>query len=506
MQIVQMMVILLLKGGVKVSSILHLSKLLAHKEISSVELTKKYLSAINNINPSINAYINVTEEMALLQAQKADDMRKQLKGDAPLLLGIPMALKDNLAVRGFKTTCCSKTLENFKSTYTATAVQKLFNNGAILLGKTNMDEFAMGSYSNTGIFGATFNPYDTSKSAGGSSGGSAAAVSSKIAPYTLGTDTGGSVRQPASFCGVVGYKPTYGTVSRYGAVALASSFDQISPIASTVKDCAIVYDTIKGFDINDMTTIKQNYAPCLDKINGNVKGVKIGIATKMFENCSKDVVDSVYRAIETYRGLGAEIVDITIPTIELALPIYYIIGCAEISSNFARYDGIRYGYKTNKSYKDIDDMISKTRSEAFGDDVKRRIMLGIYFLSKNNFNEYYLKAIQLRNELTSDFENVFKQCDLIISPTTPTTALSFDFNPDNVVDKYKADICVVIANVCGLPAISLPCGTDSNGLPVGMQLIGPKNSDCMVLNAAFAFENTANLKLNPTLGGVTYDI
>jgi aspartyl-tRNA(Asn)/glutamyl-tRNA(Gln) amidotransferase subunit A len=500
------MVILSLKGGVKVSNILHLSNLLAHKKISSVELTKQYLSAIRKINPSINAYINITEETAIAQAKKADDLRDTLGGNAPVLLGIPMALKDNLAVRGLNTTCCSKALENFKSTYTATAVQKLFDSGAVLLGKTNMDEFAMGSYTNTGIYGATFNPYDTTKSSGGSSGGSAAAVASKIAAYTLGTDTAGSARQPASFCGVVGYKPTYGTVSRYGAIALASSFDQISPIANSVKDCAIIYDTIKGFDINDMTTIKQIYAPCLDKIDGNVKNVKIGIVNELFENCSKDITDSLHQAIEMYRKLGAEIVDVKVPHIEFALPVYYILGCAEISSNFGRYDGIRYGYKTTKPYKDVDDFIAKTRSESFGDDVKRRIMLGIYFLSQNNFNEYFLKAIQLRNELVSDFDEAFKQCDLILSPTTPTTATSFDYNPENVVDKYKADICVVMTNVCGLPAVSIPCGKDKLGLPIGMQLMGAKNSDCKVLNAAFAFETNSDLKLDPGLGGVTYDI
>lgn len=499
------MVSLLLKGGVKVSNILYLSKLLQNKEITSVELTQKYFEAIKQVNPSINAFVSLNEENAINQAKLADAKFLNNENVSPLC-GIPMSLKDNLAVENMNTTCCSKALQHFKSTYTATAVKNLFNNNAVLLGKNNMDEFAMGSACNSGIFGSALNPYDTTKSPGGSSGGSAAAVASGISVYSLGTDTAGSVRQPSSFCGVVGLKPTYGSVSRYGLLALASSFDQISPITSSIKDCAIIFDAIKGYDKNDMTSLKRDYNPTLPQITGNIKGTRIGISKKLFENCSESVSLALDNAVKTFKSLGAVFVDIELPHFDYALPVYYILGCAEISSNFGRFDGIRFGNKTDLPYKDIDDMIAKTRTQVFGDDVKRRIMLGIHFLSTNNYKNYFLKANKLRNEIVNDFNLAYQKCDFILSPTAPTTAFSIDYKPSNVVEKYKADSFVVSANICGFPALSLPCGKDSQGLPIGMQLMGPNFSEGILFNAGFAFERNTCIELSPSIGGIKYDI
>lgn len=486
------------------SRILHYSDLLRSKKISSLELTNIYLAGISKINDELNAYVKVYEDKAIEQAKKADKLFAS-KLNLPLIHGIPMALKDNLAVEGLNTTCCSKMLENFRSTYTATAVENLFNAGAVMLGKTNLDEFAMGSYCNTGIYGPSRNPYDLKKSPGGSSGGNASAVAGNIAPYTLGTDTGGSTRQPASYCGIVALKPTYGTVSRYGLLTLASSFDQIAPMTATVQDCAIVYDAISGYDSSDMMTFKHNYRPTFNSLTGDIKGLKIGISKDFFETSSNDTNESVMKAADFFISKGAELVDVKLPHIKYSLPIYYILGCAEISSNFGRFDGIRYGYKTEMNYKDIDEMITKTRTEALGKDIKRRIMLGIYFLSKQNYTEYFLKASMMRNELIADFTEAFQTCDLILSPTSPTSALPLDFTPETIVEKYYADSCVAPANLCGLPALALPSGLDKNGLPLGMQLMGPSFSEATLLNVGYSFEREAEFKLVPKTG-VQYDI
>lgn len=486
------------------SNILHYSNLLQSKKISSLELTNLYLDGIKKVNDKLNSYVKVYEDLAIEQAKRADE-KLASTSHLPLIHGIPMALKDNLAVEGLNTTCCSKMLENFKSTFTATAVNKLFASGAIMLGKTNLDEFAMGSYCNTGIYGPSRNPYDLFKSPGGSSGGNASAVAGGIAPYTLGTDTGGSTRQPASYCGIVALKPTYGTISRYGLLTLASSFDQIAPMTSSVQDCAIVYDSISGYDSNDMMTFKREYKPTFNSLTGDIKGLKIGISKDFFETSSKETNEAVMKAADFYVKKGAELVDVKLPHIKYSLPIYYILGCAEISSNFGRFDGIRYGYKTEMSYKDIDEMIAKTRTEALGKDIKRRIMLGIYFLSKQNYKEYFLKASMMRNELIADFTEAFQTCDLILSPTSPTSALPLDFTPETIVEKYYADSCVAPANLCGLPALALPSGIDTNGLPLGMQLMGPSFSEATLLNVGYAFEREADFKLVPKTG-VRYDI
>ena len=486
------------------SNILYYSTLLRTGKISSSELTKIYLERIEKLNPKLNAYIKILPEYAIAQAKKCDEILSKEEKVSPLT-GVPMALKDNLSVLGLNTTCCSKMLENFKSTFTATAVTKLFDKGAVMLGKTNLDEFAMGSYCNTGIYGPARNPYDLGKSPGGSSGGNASAVSAGIAPYTLGTDTGGSTRQPASYCGIVALKPTYGSVSRYGLLTLASSFDQIAPMTSTVTDCAIVYDAICGHDPEDMMTFKRNYEPTYPKLSGEIKGLRIGISDDFFATSSTETNDSVMKAVDFYVSKGAEIVKVKLPHIKYALPIYYILGCAEVSSNFGRFDGIRYGYKTSLPYKDVDDMITKTRTEGLGMDIKRRIMLGIYFLSKQNYKEYFQKASMMRNELIGDFSNAFNTCDLILSPTSPTSAVSLDFTPETIVEKYYADACVAPANLCGLPALALPCGLDKNGMPLGMQLMGPNFSEGTLFNAGYAFERECSPELNPTTG-VNYDI
>jgi aspartyl-tRNA(Asn)/glutamyl-tRNA(Gln) amidotransferase subunit A len=363
----------------------------------------------------------------------------------------------------------------------------------------------MGSYCNTGIFGPARNPYDLEKSPGGSSGGNASAVSAGIAPYTLGTDTGGSTRQPASYCGIVALKPTYGSVSRYGLLTLASSFDQIAPMTSTVTDCAIVYDAICGHDPDDMMTFKRKYEPTYSQLSGEVKRLRIGISDDFLSSSSEETIESVMKAVDFYVSKGAEIVKVKLPHIKYALPIYYILGCAEISSNFGRFDGIRYGYKTSLQYKDIDDMITKTRTEGLGKDIKRRIMLGIYFLSKQNYKEYFQKASMMRNELIRDFSNAFETCDLILSPTSPTSAVSLDFTPETIVEKYYADACVAPANLCGLPALALPCGIGQNGMPIGMQLMGPNFSEGTLLNAGYAFEKECKPELKPSIG-VNYDL
>lgn len=486
------------------SKILYYSKLLKDHKVSSFELTKMYLDGINKINNKLNAYIRILPEIALAQASKVDDLLRNNSKISPLA-GIPMALKDNLAVQGLNTTCCSKMLDNFKSTYTATAVEKLLSKGAILLGKTNLDEFAMGSYCNTGIYGPAKNPHDLNLSPGGSSGGSASAVASGIAPYSLGTDTGGSARQPASYCGIVALKPTFGTVSRYGLISLASSFDQIAPMTTSVLDCAIVYDAISGQDSHDMMSLKTTPQPTFDKITGDIKGMRIGISDDFFASSSKETNDSVMKAVDFYASKGAEIVKIQLPHIKYSLPTYLILACAEISSNFSRYDGIRYGHRTSQPYTDIEDMIAKTRTEGFGKDIKRRILLGLYFLGKENYKEYFQKASIMRNELIADFRESFQNCDLIISPTSLTSAVSLNFEPETIVEKYYADTCVSPANICGLPALALPCGKDSKGLPLSMQLMGPSFSEGALLNAGYSFEREAGFDLNPKTEA-SYDI
>ena len=467
------------------SKIKHLQKLLETKEITCVELTERYLQNIERQNKVINAYINVTAEEALETAKKVDERIAAREKLMPLE-GIPMSLKDNISTKGIETTCCSKMLQGYYPIYDATVWETLKNQNSVLLGKTNMDEFAMGSSCETSIFGVTLNPHNTDYVAGGSSGGAAASVKGNMAVYGIGSDTGGSIRQPASFCGLVGFKPTYGTVSRYGVVAYASSLDQVGPITDSVEDAAIIYDCLSSYDPKDSTSVGSKIST-RDKIKDGIKGMKIGIAQEFFEGISKDIKTSLEEAIKVYQDAGAQIIHFEMPKLNAVLPAYFIISCAEASSNLGRYDGIRYGYKTD-SYKDINEMICKNRSEGFGKEVQRRILLGTYALSSGRYDAYYKKAQNLRYSIIQDFKKIFESCDIILTPSVPVTAYKKGKALVDPIEIYMMDICTVPANIAGLPAISVPCGFDKNNMPIGMQLIGNSFEDYKVLNAAYQFE------------------
>lgn len=468
--------------------IAQLHRLLTSKELSCTELTRKYLEAIQKENSVLNAYVKVTPETALASAAKVDAKIAVGKALAPLE-GIPMTLKDNLSTNGIETTCCSKILQGYVPIYDAFVWGLLKKQNAVLLGKTNMDEFAMGSSCETSCFGGAKNPHNTKFVAGGSSGGAASAVSGSLAVYGLGSDTGGSIRQPASFCGVVGLKPTYGAVSRFGLIAYASSFDQIGPIASSVEDAALVYDAISSYDKMDSTCSGQK-EPAFPALGKDIRGKKIGIVKEYFDGVRPDVLEQLKKAVGVFRSLGAEIVEFAMPEIHYSLPVYYILACAEASSNLGRYDGIRYGYKT-EHYTDRNDMVCKTRSEGFGAEVKRRILLGTYVLSSGYYDAYYKKAQNLRGTIVRAFDTAFAKCDFILAPTVPMTAFPENYAAKDPVETYQTDICTVPANIAGLPAISVPCGFDKSGLPVGMQLLGPKFSEAGLLNLADQFEQTA---------------
>lgn len=476
-----------------------LSQMLANKEISSAELTEKYISAVESNNKIYNAYVSCTFDKARKSAWTADKMIAD--GSASPLTGIPMTLKDNICSDGDLTTCASKILSGFRPYYDATVWSKLKTQGAVMLGKTNMDEFAMGSTSETSYYGAPLNPRNTDRVTGGSSGGGAAAVCANLAAYALGSDTGGSVRQPASFCGVVGLKPTYGAVSRYGLIAYGSSLDQIGIIAGSVRDTATVFDAIRGVDANDQTSVDfdfGNIAGTLD--SADVKGMKIGVAAEYFDGINPDIKAALDKAIKFYEDNGAEIIDISLPVLKQALPVYYIIACAEASSNLGRYDGIRYGYRPD-SFNDVEEMILKTRTEGFGDEVKRRIMLGTYVLSSGYYDAYYKKACLLRENLISDFDEIFTACDLLIAPTAPNTAFPLNYKGASPVDMYLSDIATVPVNITGVPAISVPVGSDGEGMPIGMQLIGKKFSEKTVLGAAYFYKKNAGESIDDFKGG-----
>lgn len=467
----------------------HIQKLLRSREVSCRELTQSYLDAIGTENDTLNAYVTATPETALDAADRVD--RRIAAGEElHPLEGVPMTLKDNICTKGIATTCCSKMLQNFVPIYNATVWELLQTQNAVLLGKTNMDEFAMGSSCETSCFGGARNPHERNHVAGGSSGGVAAAVGGHLAAYGLGSDTGGSIRQPASFCGLVGLKPTYGAVSRYGLVAFASSFDQIGPIASTVADAAQVFDAISQYDERDSTSRGRSGPPASASLEKSVKGVRIGVPKEYFQGVRPEVEQSLRAAIEVYRSLGAEIVDVDLPSLKYGLPVYYILACAEASSNLGRYDGIRYGYKT-AHYRDLNEMICKTRSEGFGAEVKRRILLGTYVLSAGYYDAYYKKAQSLRGMLVKAFAEVFAKCDVILSPTVPMTAFPTLFSSKDAVETYQTDICTVPVNIAGLPAVSVPCGMDGDGLPIGMQLIGKRFCEAEILNAAHQYEQAA---------------
>lgn len=486
-------------GKIMKEIITELSAKLHSGEISSVELTKEYIKAIEETNPVINAYVHTTFETALSGAGAADRMLKE--GNASALCGIPMTLKDNICTDGLLTTCCSRILDGFKPYYDAAVWEKLKANGAVLLGKTNMDEFAMGSTSESSCYGAPLNPRNTEHVTGGSSGGVAAAVCANLAAYGLGSDTGGSIRQPASFCGIVGLKPTYGAVSRYGLIAYGSSLDQIGPLTYSVKDAAVVFDAIKGIDRRDQTSKAFDYGCLSDNLNQDVKGKRIGIAEEFFDGIDPDMKAMIYEAVALYEKNGAEIIPIKLPVLKQALPVYYIIACAEASSNLGRYDGIRYGHRTT-SYESIDDMIYKTRSEGFGDEVKRRIMLGTYVLSSGYYDAYYKKACIIREEINREFDDIFTKCDALIAPTAPNTAFIRNYHGASPVEMYLSDICTVPINIAGIPSISVPCGKDGKGLPVGMQIIGKKFDEAGILNMAYFYEQNSEDRVGVYEGGV----
>lgn len=462
---------------------------LRKKEYSSVQLTQAYLEQIDKKDKTIGAYITVTADRAIESAKAFDEGRCSDSEISPLA-GIPCGIKDNMCTKGIKTTCASKMLGGYIPPYSAHVVEKLEKSGAVILGKLNMDEFAMGSTTENSSFKVCRNPLDTDRVPGGSSGGSAAAVAAREAVYTLGSDTGGSIRQPASFCGVVGMKPTYGSVSRYGLVAFASSLDQIGPITSTVLDNALVLNAIVGHDKRDATSVKRVYNDFTADIKNGVKGMRIGVPEEFFgEGISDDVRKAVLAAADTYRALGAELVSVSMPSIDYALSAYYVISSAEASSNLARFDGVRYGYRCD-DYSNIDELYRKSRSEGFGSEVKKRIMLGTFALSSGYYDAYYKKALQVRSLVRKDFDEAFGKCDFIISPVAPTVAYKIGEKTGDSLQMYMGDAYSVPVNIAGIPALTLPCGIGEGGMPVGMQLIGPAFSEGLLYRAGFAFEST----------------
>ena len=479
------------------STIHEYAELLKQRKLSSVELTKQYLARIEKADAQIGSYITVCSDDALAAAGKADE--RIAKGEATLLTGIPVGIKDNICTEGITTTCASKMLYNFVPPYDATVTKRLKNEGAVILGKLNMDEFAMGSSTESSYFKKTKNPYDLTRVPGGSSGGSAASVSADLAPYALGSDTGGSIRQPAAFCGNVGLKPTYGLVSRFGLIAFASSLDQIGSFTKDVTDCAIVLNAIAGYDKMDSTSVDADKTDYTKALGLPLKGMKVGVPKQYLESgIQTEIKEAVENAIKVYEMLGAECEECSLPLSKFALPAYYLISSAEASSNLARFDGIKYGYRAEE-YHGLADLYERTRSEGFGEEVKRRIMLGTYALSSGYYDAYYKKAQQVRGLIKRDFAACFEKYDVLLTPTTPTTAYKFGEKSDPVA-MYMGDICTVAVNIAGLPAISIPAGLDKKGMPIGIQLIANSFDESKLLTAAFAYEReTGYEKLRPTV-------
>ena len=472
-----------------------LKEKLNNKEISITDITKAYADRINEKEKYVQAFVTTLTDEAIEQAKNIEEGIKN--GNITTeLAGIPIGIKDNMCTKGVKTTCSSKMLENFVSPYDATVVEKLNNENMINLGKLNMDEFAMGASTEYSYFKKTKNPWNLNKVPGGSSGGSAAAVAANLVPWALGSDTGGSIRQPAAFCGVVGLKPTYGLVSRFGLVAFASSLDQIGPITKDVEDAALLLNIIAGHDTKDTTSVdieKKDYTKAL---KNDVKGLKIGIPKEYFgEGINPEVKASLEKSIEKYKELGATVEEFSLDIADYALATYYIIACAEASSNLGRFDGIRYGYRT-KNFSNLKDIYRNSRSEGFGSEVKRRIILGTYVLSSGYYDAYYKKAQQVRTLVKKEFAKAFEKYDVILTPTSPTVAFDLDSRASNPLEMYLADICTVSVNIAGLPGISVPCGVDSEGMPIGMQLIGNYFEEEKILNAAYTFEQSIKFREN----------
>ncbi len=480
-----------------------LHNLLVEKKISSLEITTSIYERIEKLDKKINSYITLTKESALQKAKGVD--KKISKGEEiSSLSGIPIAIKDIISTKEIRTTCGSKILSNYIPIYDATVIEKLKKADAVILGKTNMDEFAMGSSTENSAYGVCRNPWNISTIPGGSSGGSAACVAADFAPLSLGSDTGGSIRQPASMCGVVGLKPTYGRVSRYGLVAFASSLDQIGSFTKDVRDTAIILNIIAGHDSMDSTSVPEDVPNYTKHLINNAKNLKIGVPKEYFiKGTSKEVEKTILNSIETFKKLGAEILEISLPHTEYAVAAYYIIAPAEASSNLARYDGVHYGYRTKdegRGARDGDisaivDMYERTRDEGFGDEVKRRIMLGTYALSSGYYEAYYLKALKVRTLIKNDFDEAFKKCDVIITPVSPTPAFKIGEKISDPLQMYLSDIFTIPVNLAGLPAISLPCGFSSEGLPIGLQIIGKPFDEGKILQASYTFEQNTEYHL-----------
>ena len=472
-----------------------LQEKLKNKEIKVTDITKAYIDKINEKEKDVQAFVTLLTDEAL---KEAEEIQTKIDNGENLgdYAGIPIGIKDNICTKGVKTTCSSKMLENFVSPYDATVMEKLNKENLIDLGKLNMDEFAMGGSTEHSYFKITKNPRNLNKVPGGSSGGSAAAVAANMVPWALGSDTGGSIRQPASFCGVVGLKPTYGLVSRYGLVAFASSLDQIGPITKDVEDAAILLNLIAGHDKKDTSSAdieKKDYTKCLKR---DIKGIKIGVPKEFFgEGINEEVKNTLYKAIEKYKEMGAEVEEFSLDIAKYSLAAYYIIACAEASSNLGRFDGIRYTYRT-KEFKNLKELYKKSRSEGFGPEVKRRIILGTYVLSSGYYDAYYKKAQKVRTLVMNEFNNAFKKYDVILTPTSPTVAFDIGSKTSDPLEMYLSDICTVSVNIAGLPAISIPCGQDKENMPIGMQLIGNRFCEETILNVAYKFEQDLKFREN----------
>lgn len=478
-----------------------LGKKIKSGETSAVEAAKESIASINKLESKINAFVTVIDEKKILEA--ADNVQKRIEAGELTgpLAGVPVAIKDNMCTNGILTTCSSKILGNFVPPYTATAVENLENAGAIIVGKTNMDEFAMGSTTETSFYGATANPWDTTKVPGGSSGGSAAAVAANEVPFALGSDTGGSIRQPSSYCGVTGMKPTYGTVSRYGLIAYGSSLDQIGPIAKDVADVAAALEAIASHDKKDSTSVNRQNTEFTKMLEGGVDGLKIGIPKDYFsDGLNPEVRDAVLNAAEVLKSLGAEVEEFDLSLVDYAIPAYYVIASAEASSNLARFDGVKYGYRTPE-YEELHEMYKKTRTEGFGSEVKRRIMLGSFVLSSGYYDAYYIKALKTKSLIKQAFNKAFLKYDCILGPVAPTTAPKIGSSLADPISMYLGDIYTISANLAGLPGISLPCGFDKDGMPIGMQLLGDCFAEDKILRAAYAFEQTREYKNSPLAEG-----
>ncbi|MCI8588002.1 MAG: Asp-tRNA(Asn)/Glu-tRNA(Gln) amidotransferase subunit GatA, partial [Clostridia bacterium] len=467
-----------------------LKEKIKNKELTITQIVQAYIEEIEKKEKDVQAFVTIQKKEALEKAKELDE--KISKGeDIGKLTGIPIGIKDNICTKGIRTTCSSKMLENFISPYDATVMEKINEEDMINLGKLNMDEFAMGSSTETSYFKITKNPWDLTKIPGGSSGGSAASVAANMVPWALGTDTGGSIRQPASLCGVVGLKPTYGLVSRYGIVAFASSLDQVGVLTKDVQDCAELLNVIVGKDEKDTTSKDIGEKDYTSSLRKDIKGIKIGVPREFFaEGINLEVKETVKSTIERYKEMGAEVEEISLNVAQYALATYYIIACAEASSNLGRFDGIRYGYRT-KNFRDLKELYKNSRSEGFGAEVKRRIILGTYVLSSGYYDAYYKKAQQVRTLVKNEFAKCFEKYDVLLTPTAPNVAFEIGTKSNNPLEMYLADICTVSVNIAGLPGISVPCGINSEKMPIGFQLIGNYFSEETILNIAYAYEKEA---------------